>query len=167
MKAKTRRSRKRQQANLPVYIVAAVLLAVVVWLGYSIFQGSRGGAGGTGAKQWSEPPAMVIDPARRYTATLVTEKGDIVVDLFVPEETDEKKQEKGVTKVFDDVELKNTEDPEKLKKEKEEKEIKEKLLADNQVQSAISVIKGIRVYKDYNDRGAPAAQATPAAAESL
>ncbi|HLF18408.1 MAG TPA: S41 family peptidase [Candidatus Omnitrophota bacterium] len=92
---------------------------------------------------------------------------DIVVDLFVPEETDEKKQEKDVTKVFDDVELKNTEDPEKLKKEKEEKEIKEKLLADNQVQSAISVIKGIRVYKDYNDRGAPAAQATPAAAESL
>ncbi|GIV66819.1 MAG: peptidylprolyl isomerase [Chloroflexota bacterium] len=31
--------------------------------------------------QWSQAPAMVIDPQKRYTATFVTEKGDIVVRL--------------------------------------------------------------------------------------
>lgn len=33
-------------------------------------------------KQWSTPPDMTIDPQKSYTATLQTEKGDIVVDLF-------------------------------------------------------------------------------------
>jgi peptidylprolyl isomerase len=33
-------------------------------------------------KQWSSPPPMIIDPARGYTATIRTEKGDIVVDLL-------------------------------------------------------------------------------------
>lgn len=32
-------------------------------------------------KQWSKPPAMVIDPKKNYTATFHTEKGDIVVQL--------------------------------------------------------------------------------------
>ena len=31
------------------------------------------------AKQYDAPPAMVIDPARRYTATISPERGDIVV----------------------------------------------------------------------------------------
>lgn len=34
------------------------------------------------AKQWSTPPDMTIDPQKSYTATLQTDKGDIVVDLF-------------------------------------------------------------------------------------
>jgi cyclophilin family peptidyl-prolyl cis-trans isomerase len=34
------------------------------------------------AKQWSTPPDMTIDPQKSYTATLQTEKGDIVVELF-------------------------------------------------------------------------------------
>ena len=34
------------------------------------------------AKQYDAPPAMVIDPARRYTATISTERGDIVVELY-------------------------------------------------------------------------------------
>ena len=34
------------------------------------------------AKQYSSPPAMQIDPNKRYTATFHTEKGDFVVDLF-------------------------------------------------------------------------------------
>jgi cyclophilin family peptidyl-prolyl cis-trans isomerase len=34
------------------------------------------------AKQWSKPPAMVIDPKKQYIATLHTEKGDIEVKLF-------------------------------------------------------------------------------------
>jgi cyclophilin family peptidyl-prolyl cis-trans isomerase len=34
------------------------------------------------AKQWTTPPAMSIDPAKKYTATMHTEKGDIVLELF-------------------------------------------------------------------------------------
>jgi len=33
-------------------------------------------------KQWNKPPEMNIDPKKKYTATLSTDKGDIVVDLF-------------------------------------------------------------------------------------
>jgi len=32
-------------------------------------------------KQWSTPPAMGIDPKKKYTATLHTDKGDITVQL--------------------------------------------------------------------------------------
>jgi cyclophilin family peptidyl-prolyl cis-trans isomerase len=35
-----------------------------------------------GKRQFKECPPMVIDPARKYTATLKTEKGDIVIELF-------------------------------------------------------------------------------------
>jgi cyclophilin family peptidyl-prolyl cis-trans isomerase len=34
------------------------------------------------AKQYSAPPEMVIDPSKRYTATISTDNGDIVVELF-------------------------------------------------------------------------------------
>ena len=34
------------------------------------------------AKSYSSPPAMVIDPAKKYQATLKTTKGDIVVELY-------------------------------------------------------------------------------------
>lgn len=34
------------------------------------------------AKQYNTPPELQIDPAKSYTATFKTEKGDIVVDLF-------------------------------------------------------------------------------------
>jgi cyclophilin family peptidyl-prolyl cis-trans isomerase len=34
------------------------------------------------ARQYDAPPAMAIDPQNRYVATLRTEKGDIVVELF-------------------------------------------------------------------------------------
>jgi peptidyl-prolyl cis-trans isomerase B (cyclophilin B) len=34
------------------------------------------------AKQYSSPPAMQIDPAKRYTATIDTNKGKIVLDLY-------------------------------------------------------------------------------------
>ena len=33
-------------------------------------------------QQWSTPPAMQIDPAKSYTATISTDKGDIVIQLF-------------------------------------------------------------------------------------
>jgi cyclophilin family peptidyl-prolyl cis-trans isomerase len=34
------------------------------------------------AKQWSKPPEMTIDPKKKYKATISTEKGDLVLDLF-------------------------------------------------------------------------------------
>ncbi len=34
------------------------------------------------SKQYSKPPAMSIDPKKSYTATMTTDKGDIVIELF-------------------------------------------------------------------------------------
>lgn len=34
------------------------------------------------AQQFSAPPEMQIDPAKRYTATIKTDRGDIKIDLF-------------------------------------------------------------------------------------
>ncbi|MBU2609902.1 MAG: peptidylprolyl isomerase [Chloroflexi bacterium] len=33
-------------------------------------------------KQWNKPPEMVIDPKKKYTATLSTDKGDMLIELF-------------------------------------------------------------------------------------
>ncbi len=33
-------------------------------------------------KQWSKPPEMAVDPKKNYQATIETDKGNIVVDLF-------------------------------------------------------------------------------------
>jgi len=33
------------------------------------------------SKQYAAPPAMTIDPANRYTATIATDRGDIVLEL--------------------------------------------------------------------------------------
>ena len=33
-------------------------------------------------QQWSNPPEMIIDPAKDYKAVLHTEKGDIIINLF-------------------------------------------------------------------------------------
>ncbi len=33
-------------------------------------------------QKWNNPPEMTIDPAKKYTATLSTDKGDIVIELF-------------------------------------------------------------------------------------
>jgi peptidyl-prolyl cis-trans isomerase B (cyclophilin B) len=34
------------------------------------------------AKQWNEPPSMQIDPARNYRATVETNRGTIVLELY-------------------------------------------------------------------------------------
>jgi peptidyl-prolyl cis-trans isomerase B (cyclophilin B) len=34
------------------------------------------------AQQWKNPPAMEIDPAKSYTATIDTNKGTIILDLY-------------------------------------------------------------------------------------
>jgi cyclophilin family peptidyl-prolyl cis-trans isomerase len=36
----------------------------------------------TGEKNFAAPPPMIIDPQKTYTATIQTEKGDIVLELF-------------------------------------------------------------------------------------
>jgi len=33
-------------------------------------------------QQWNKPPEMVIDPKKKYAATMSTDKGDIVLGLF-------------------------------------------------------------------------------------
>ena len=33
-------------------------------------------------KQWSSPPEMAIDPKKKYTAALQTDKGEITIELF-------------------------------------------------------------------------------------
>jgi cyclophilin family peptidyl-prolyl cis-trans isomerase len=33
-------------------------------------------------KQWSKAPAMVIDPKKKYSATIHTDKGDMAIELF-------------------------------------------------------------------------------------
>ncbi len=33
-------------------------------------------------KQWNTPPAMQIDPKKKYTATISTDKGDMILELF-------------------------------------------------------------------------------------
>ena len=34
------------------------------------------------SKQWKIPPEMNVDPKKKYTATMSTDKGDIVIELF-------------------------------------------------------------------------------------
>ena len=34
------------------------------------------------SKQWSTAPEMVIDPKNKYSATIATDKGDMVIELF-------------------------------------------------------------------------------------
>ncbi len=36
----------------------------------------------SGQRSWPSPPAMAIDPAKTYTATIVTDKGDITIELL-------------------------------------------------------------------------------------
>ena len=84
------------------------------------------------------------------------------------DEKDKKKKEKDVQKIFESVEKhkKPTPDDQELTIEEKEKEVHERLLRDNQVQAAISVLKGIRVYKQFQENGNSAPQ-EPAASESL
>ncbi len=79
---------------------------------------------------------------------------DIIVEFkerdeeAVPKEAKEiKEQQDHVEKIFEDIELENVEDPETIKKKNEEQERRKLLLEDNQVQSAMSVIQGIKVYR--------------------
>lgn len=82
----------------------------------------------------------------------IHEKGinpDIVVEADEPVKEDEEKKEKekNIEKIFEDVKAKDQPKTNEEVIAKKEAEIHEKLLKDNQVQTAISVLKGIKVYK--------------------
>ncbi|MBF0484009.1 MAG: S41 family peptidase [Candidatus Omnitrophica bacterium] len=103
-----------------------------------------------------------LTTAKYFTPSGVSihEKGiipDVVVDRIYPKKDDEdtKKKdpnEKDVDEVFDNVK-KNTKTavpvPETDPVKKHEAEVKEELLKDNQIQSAINVLNGIKVYKKF------------------
>lgn len=45
-------------------------------------QPKQEGSDAVSYQQWKQPPAMVIDPARRYTATIQTNKGSFEVEFY-------------------------------------------------------------------------------------
>jgi peptidyl-prolyl cis-trans isomerase B (cyclophilin B) len=55
---------------------ASLILVAVVLLSVSC------GGGATKSKTYSAPPPMTIDSSKQYTATIETEKGDLVLELF-------------------------------------------------------------------------------------
>jgi len=57
------------------------------------------------------------------------------------------KKEKAGKEIFEKLEAEDIKDPNEIEKRKREESMKKRMSEDNQVQSAISVIKGIRVYK--------------------
>ena len=80
---------------------------------------------------------------------------DIIVKANPPEEKKNEKDEKtkNIDKVFDEINTKkDTEKTDLSKAEQKLKEAKDLLLKDNQVQSAISVLEGIKVYKSFVDK---------------
>lgn len=77
---------------------------------------------------------------------------DIIVDFIPPnEEEKENDNEDEIEKIFNDIELQDANDKEKLRLSKKELEVRGLLLKDNQVQSAINVLKGIRVFKNFSE----------------
>ena len=59
-----------------LYRIAGVILGLV-----TIFPASCGGAAPS-SKTYSAPPPMTIDTSKQYTATIKTEKGNLVLELF-------------------------------------------------------------------------------------
>lgn len=63
------------------YLIPFVVMAV--WLvACKATNNLPPGEAGPPPKSWSEPPAMTIDPSRRYAAVLHTNKGDIRIELL-------------------------------------------------------------------------------------
>ncbi len=82
---------------------------------------------------------------------------DIIIERKFPrEETEEEKannkKQKDIEKIFNNIEIKESQNPENLQLSQKEKEAHEKLMNDNQVQAAITAIRGIRVYKKFDSK---------------
>jgi len=88
---------------------------------------------------------------------------DIVVERVYDEEVDEDKDSKKLDEIFDKVKEESGDD-DSTEDERRAKEFRERLLKDNQVQSAISVVKGIKVYKKLTESPATDSPAATTAA---
>jgi peptidyl-prolyl cis-trans isomerase B (cyclophilin B) len=60
--------------------VAAAIALIVVIVRMPTHEGDNDLS--PGPKTYSAPPAMIIDTGKQYTATIETEKGDLVLELF-------------------------------------------------------------------------------------
>ena len=82
---------------------------------------------------------------------------DIIVEFEAPDEEEKTENEKKIEEIFEKV----NEEEKKKKKDKQaelterELKVRERLLNDNQVQAAMSVLKGIRVYKKISTDDEP------------
>ena len=76
---------------------------------------------------------------------------DIIVKYIAREKKSDDENGEKISKIFDDIEMEESEDKENLKFSKKELETRKRLLEDNQVQSAINVLKGIYVFKKFSE----------------
>jgi peptidylprolyl isomerase len=89
--SKRSRSKKPARPQQPPWLIPAVIaLAGILFfvVGSQLVRISPTAEGVpalVGTKQYAGPPPMTIDPARTYTATLRTVKGDIIVQLLAQE----------------------------------------------------------------------------------
>ena len=63
------------------YILLAMLLAMVA-PAIGCAKEPEPSTSAAGSKKYTSPPKMMIDVNKKYTATIETEKGDIVIELF-------------------------------------------------------------------------------------
>jgi len=78
---------------------------------------------------------------------------DIEVERIFQKKDEKEKSDKKAEEIFENIEKEEKKDGKKAEDATEEEKkakIKKALLEDNQVQSAISVLKGIRVYENFN-----------------
>lgn len=64
-----------------VRIVSLMSISTLLILG-GCAKGTPEPTSSSNPKQYSSPPSMIIDTNKQYTATIETEKGDIVLELF-------------------------------------------------------------------------------------
>lgn len=86
---------------------------------------------------------------------------DVAVSRIYPKEDEGDKKEQDIEKIFNDVKVKVAEKPEEEKRTQEEQDRHDKLMKDNQVQAAINVLKGIRVYQKFGDTTSTVTPSTP------
>jgi len=81
---------------------------------------------------------------------------DVLVERKYPEEAKEDKKDKDLDKVFDQVREVGNNDTDKKEEHltPQEAELKKKDAQDNQLQAAVSVLKGIKVFKKFTQPGA-------------
>ncbi len=76
---------QRVRANRVAFfglVALVVLLVASMIFGGSLLLGARPKPKSSSTRSWPAPPEMAIDTARPYTATIVTDKGEITIQLF-------------------------------------------------------------------------------------